>query len=229
MRDSEAAKACPRVPPFLSNLRPYANVRPEVDRDYENNAAVDSNVSGFLLTLTTLPASAHHSFAAEFDIDNPVTLKGVLTRMDWVNPHGWLYIDVTQPDGTVVNWAIEAGGPNQLLRRGPPENGFPDRPRDHGRGLRGQERRAEGQRARRHDGGRPEFLPGRRLIPEAGSDKPVGDMTRDGAGRRRPKKPRRVPASHYGSGWTSPSYHLKPRVCASSMCCRVPLVARVLP
>ena len=80
-------------------------------------------VSGFLLA--TPPASAHHSFAAEFDIDKPVLLKGTLTRMDWVNPHGWLYIDVTQPDGTVVNWAIEAGGPNQLLRRGLRKTDFP--------------------------------------------------------------------------------------------------------
>jgi hypothetical protein len=75
--------------------------------------------------VTTLPVSAHHSFAAEFDIENPVSLKGVLTRMDWVNPHGWLYIDVVQPDGTVVNWAIEAGGPNQLLRRGLRKTDFP--------------------------------------------------------------------------------------------------------
>jgi hypothetical protein len=81
-------------------------------------------VCGFLVA-TMSPVSAHHSFAAEFDIDVPVELKGVLTRMDWVNPHGWLYIDVTDSDGTVVNWAIEAGGPNQLLRRGLRQTDFP--------------------------------------------------------------------------------------------------------
>jgi hypothetical protein len=68
---------------------------------------------------------AHHSFSAEFDATKPVTLKGKLTKMDWVNPHGWLYIDVAQPDGKVVNWAIEAGSPNALLRRGLRQNDFP--------------------------------------------------------------------------------------------------------
>jgi hypothetical protein len=84
-------------------------------------------LSGLLATgfLATSPVSAHHSFAAEFDIETPVELEGTLTRMDWVNPHGWLYIDVVQPDGTVVNWAIEAGGPNQLLRRGLRKTDFP--------------------------------------------------------------------------------------------------------
>ena len=54
--------------------------------------------------------AAHHSFAAEFDIDKPITLRGMLVRMDWVNPHGWLYIEVKNPDGTVTRWAVEAGG-----------------------------------------------------------------------------------------------------------------------
>ena len=73
-------------------------------------------VGGVLLA--TLPARAHHSFAAEFDVNQPVTLNGTLTKMEWLNPHGWIYVDVAQPDGKIVNWAIEAGAPTALLRRG---------------------------------------------------------------------------------------------------------------
>ena len=70
-------------------------------------------------------AQDHHSFAAEFDINKPVTLQGVLTKMEWVNPHGWIYVDVKAPDGQVQHWAIEAGGPTQLLRRGLRKDDFP--------------------------------------------------------------------------------------------------------
>ena len=61
------------------------------------------------LLLTAVPTWAHHAFGSEFDDKQPITLKGSLTRMEWSNPHGWIYMDVKGPDGTVVNWAIEFG------------------------------------------------------------------------------------------------------------------------
>lgn len=63
-------------------------------------------------------AAAHHSFAAEFDADQPVTLQGTITQMEWINPHTWMHIDVKNEDGTVTEWMIEGGTPNTLMRRG---------------------------------------------------------------------------------------------------------------
>jgi hypothetical protein len=63
-------------------------------------------------------ASAHHAFSAEFDQDKPVNIEGTLTKADWTNPHAWLYLDVKGADGKVVNWSVEMGPPNALLRRG---------------------------------------------------------------------------------------------------------------
>jgi hypothetical protein len=82
-------------------------------------------IIGIALSVADASLGAHHSFAAEYDEHKTITLKGTLTRVDWVNPHGWLYMDVKGPDGTVVNWAIEAGGPNALLRRGLRKTDFP--------------------------------------------------------------------------------------------------------
>ena len=75
-------------------------------------------ILGVALVGTAVSLSAHHAFAAEFDANKPVNFKGTVTKMEWTNPHCWLHIDVKKPDGTVENWAIEAGTPNVLFRRG---------------------------------------------------------------------------------------------------------------
>ena len=68
--------------------------------------------------LSTVPSWAHHAFAAEFDIKKPVKLQGTVTKMEWINPHAWIHIDVKGPDGKVTSWMVEGGTPNILLRRG---------------------------------------------------------------------------------------------------------------
>jgi hypothetical protein len=80
--------------------------------------AVGICVTGLALSGWATSASAHHAFAAEFDANKPVNFKGTITKMEWINPHSWLHVAVKQPDGTIVNWAIEAGTPNVLFRRG---------------------------------------------------------------------------------------------------------------
>lgn len=73
---------------------------------------------GLSLLVTSTPAAAHHAFSAEFDSTRPVHLSGKITRMEWINPHSWIHIDVTNDDGTVESWMVEAGPASVLIRRG---------------------------------------------------------------------------------------------------------------
>lgn len=84
----------------------------------------------FLITAVTLitvgmPAMAHHAFGGEFDANRPVLLKGKVTRVEWVNPHAWIHLEVTKPDGSKEEWMIEGGSPNSLLRHGLNKDSLP--------------------------------------------------------------------------------------------------------
>ena len=70
------------------------------------------------IAFAPLTASAHHSFSAEFDLDKPIRLTGIVTKLEWTNPHAWFYIDVKDESGKVTNWGWELGSPNGLLRTG---------------------------------------------------------------------------------------------------------------
>jgi len=72
-------------------------------------------IVGFALCGAPTSVSAHHAFAAEFDAKKSVSFKGTVTKMEWINPHTWLHVDVKKPDGTVENWAIEAGHAERLV------------------------------------------------------------------------------------------------------------------
>src|SRR2546428_603166 len=82
-------------------------------------------VTALTLGVIVVRVSGHHSFSAEFDANQPVTIRGVISKVEWVNPHSWIYVDVKQSDGTVVTWAIEGTEPNALIRRGLRKDSMP--------------------------------------------------------------------------------------------------------
>jgi hypothetical protein len=82
-------------------------------------------VVGVSLLLGAVPAGAHHAFAATFDTGKPISVKGVITKVEFINPHSWFWVDVKNPDGTVENWGFEGGSPNSLIRHGVTKNTIP--------------------------------------------------------------------------------------------------------
>ena len=81
---------------------------------------------GALMLMSAAALNAHHSFAAEFDANQPVQLKGTVVKVEWINPHTWIHLDVKKSDGSMERWMIEGGTPNTLLRRGLTKNSLPE-------------------------------------------------------------------------------------------------------
>ena len=82
-------------------------------------------LAGVGLMCAAVPLRAHHAFAAEFDAQKPIKLEGTVAKVEWINPHAWIHIDVKRPDGKVEEWMIEGGTPNTLFRRGVTKNSLP--------------------------------------------------------------------------------------------------------
>jgi len=108
---------------FLLTVRTAEEKSRNGNREQQEVSAMRAKLAGAivgagLVMAAVAPAWAHPAFAAEFDAKKPVKFKATLERMEWTNPHSWLHVSVKQPDGSVQEWAIEAGNPNALFRRG---------------------------------------------------------------------------------------------------------------
>jgi hypothetical protein len=125
-----------------------------------------------LLLAGAVPALAHHAFGGEFDPDRPLLLKGKVVKVEWVNPHAWIHLEVLKPDGTKEEWMVEGGSPNSLLRHGVTRDSLPA----------GTEIVVDGYQARDHsllraNGRNITYPDGRKLL--LGSSAPAAENDRD--------------------------------------------------